>query len=88
MPGNTDLTAAEVELLSQERREHRLKARLGDDTEPQPGWLSPPWGQSRHGGASLSTPYAGSQCSTLWGRPSTWGMLEGAPVMERLGGAR
>lgn len=33
MPGNTDLTAAEVELLSQERREHRLKARLGPDTE-------------------------------------------------------
>jgi len=28
MPGNTDLTAAEVELLGQDNREHRLKLRL------------------------------------------------------------
>ena len=31
MPGNTDLTAAEVELLGQDQREHRLKQRLAHD---------------------------------------------------------
>ncbi|MFP6837338.1 MAG: ParA family protein [Pseudomonadales bacterium] len=33
MPSNTDLTAAEVELLSQEKREHRLRERLSDAVE-------------------------------------------------------
>jgi chromosome partitioning protein len=33
IPSNTDLTAAEVELLSQEQREHRLRERLGDAAE-------------------------------------------------------
>ena len=32
IPGNTDLTAAEVELLGQKQREHRLKQRLVEDS--------------------------------------------------------
>jgi chromosome partitioning protein len=30
MPGNTDLTAAELDLLRQERREYRMRDRMGD----------------------------------------------------------